>query len=91
MAKVVVKARIEAVAAANKLRRTDICSISPLLISHFRDWRRILPSHVAKVQPPRKHHYPAPHAGLRGGAAMARFTIRGARKHVNFRSAGWRN
>src|SRR5438552_3276380 len=61
----------------------------PALISHFRDWRRILPSHVARVQPPRKHHYPAPRAGLRGGAVMSSFAISRAGKHVtlNFRSA----
>jgi hypothetical protein len=93
IAKVAVKPTIEAVAAANKLRRTDICSISLLLVRNFRDWRRILPSHVAKVQSPRKHHYPALRAGLRGGAALTRFTIRLGRKRVtlNFRSAGWRN
>jgi hypothetical protein len=65
----------------------------PTLNSNFRKSRRILPSHVARVQPLRKLHYPAPHAGLRGGAVTTNFTMSGVRKRhtLNFRSAGWRN
>jgi hypothetical protein len=65
----------------------------PAPISNFRKSPRILPSHDAYVQPPRKHHYPAPRASLRGGAATSSFTLSTAlaRVTLNFRSAGWRN
>ena len=33
---------------------------------------------------PRKHNFPAPHAGLRSGAAITRFTIRRALAHVRW-------
>jgi len=64
---------MEAVAAANKLRRTDIFLVFPALISPIPQQRRILPIHVAKVQPPRKRDFLKSQAGLRGDAAVISF------------------